>query len=177
VSAFPETRAAAGYAAAHGRGDPAGHRATVLLRRLRACEAALAGADGQMTAAVHGLLRGLVQAARDLAGPAWLAAHSDDPGIAAFTALEATLGLPAPAELDEIIAGALWARFAPDAAAREDGVRADGERGSSCRARAARSPGREHAGSLSAVRERHSGRHGEVAVTMQGDLAPGRRPR
>jgi hypothetical protein len=132
VSAFPKTRAAAGYAAAHGRGDPAGHRATVLLRRLRACGAALAGADGRMAAVVHGLLRGLVQAARDLAGPAWLAAHSDDPGIAAFTALEATLGLPAPAELDEIIAGALWARFAPHAAAREDGVRADGERGSSC---------------------------------------------
>ena len=32
------------------------------------------------------------------------------------------------------------------------------------------------AGRIHAVRERHSGRHGEVAVTMQGDLGPGSRP-
>jgi hypothetical protein len=62
-------------------------------------------------AALHGLLRDLVLAARDLAGPAWLAAASDDPDIAAFTALQATPVPPSPAELDEIISRVLWARF------------------------------------------------------------------
>jgi len=58
-------------------------------------------------AVFHGVLRDLVLAVRDLAGPAWLAAASDDPGIAAFTALQATPVPPAPAELDEIISRTL----------------------------------------------------------------------
>ena len=74
-----------------------------------------------MPAVFHGVLRDLVLAARDLAGPAWLAATSDDPDTAAFTALQATPVPPSPAELDEIIARVLRARFAPPGLARDDG--------------------------------------------------------
>ena len=74
-----------------------------------------------MPAVFHGVLRDLVLAARDLAGPAWLAAASDDPDIAAFTALQATPVPPSPAELDEIISRVLRARFAPPGLARDDG--------------------------------------------------------
>jgi hypothetical protein len=72
-------------------------------------------------AALHGLLRDLVLAARDLAGPSWLAAASDDPDIAAFTALQATPAPPSPAELDEIISRVLWARFPPPGTPRDGG--------------------------------------------------------
>ena len=74
-----------------------------------------------MPAVFHGVLRDLVLAARDLAGPAWLAATSDDPDIAAFTALQATPVPPSPAELDEIISRALRARFTPPGPARDGG--------------------------------------------------------
>ena len=74
-----------------------------------------------MPAVFHGVLRDLVLAARDLAGPAWLAATSDDPDTAAFTALQATPVPPSPAELDEIISRVLRARFAPPGLARDDG--------------------------------------------------------
>jgi hypothetical protein len=47
-----------------------GH-ATILLARLGAC--AGIPAAGGVPAVLHGPLRDLVQAARDLAGPAWLA--------------------------------------------------------------------------------------------------------
>src|SRR6266568_2461313 len=99
MSAFPKTRAAVRYAARHARSELARARAAVL----------------------HGVLRDLVLAARDLAGPAWLAAASDDPDIAAFTALQATPVPPAPAELDEIISRVLRARFAPPGPARDGG--------------------------------------------------------
>ena len=69
MSTFPKTRAAAGYAGRHGRTGLARSRAIVLLKRLNACEAAIAGASGQLPLNVAGLLRGLVLAARDLAGP------------------------------------------------------------------------------------------------------------
>src|SRR6516225_10557889 len=92
MGTFPQTRAAAGYIARHARGELARGRAAVLLTRLDACEHAPAGGD--VPAVFHGVLRDLVLAARDLAGPAWLAAASHDPDIAAFTALQAT---PVPA--------------------------------------------------------------------------------
>ena len=77
-----------------------------------------------MPAVFHGVLRDLVLAARDLAGPAWLAATSDDPDIAAFTALQATPVPPSLAELDEIISRVLRARFAsPATAAAASGQR------------------------------------------------------
>jgi hypothetical protein len=79
VSAFPKTRAAAGYAAGHGPGELTRARATTLLARLDAFEDLLPGGDGDVPAALHGLLRDLVLAARDLAGLSWLAAASDDP--------------------------------------------------------------------------------------------------
>ena len=117
MSAFPKTRAAARYAARHARSELARARAAVLLTRLGACEDIPAGGD--VPAALHGVLRDLVLAARDLAGPAWLAAVGDDPGIAAFTALQATPAPPSPAELDEIISRVLWARFPPLGAPRD----------------------------------------------------------
>lgn len=67
--------------------------AAILLAKLDACEDFLPGGDRDV-AAVHGLPRDLVLTTRDLADPAWLEAASDDPDIAAFTALQAT---PAPA--------------------------------------------------------------------------------
>ena len=60
-------------------------------------------------------------AARDLAGPSWLAAASDDPDIAAFTALQATPAPPSPAGLDAIISRVLWARFPPPGTPRDGG--------------------------------------------------------
>jgi hypothetical protein len=117
MSTFPKTRAAAGYIAWHARGELTRGRATALTARLDACEDIPSGGD--VPAVFHGLLRDLVLAARDLAGPAWLAAASDDPDIAAFTALQAILVPPSPAELDEIISRVLWARFAPPGSARD----------------------------------------------------------
>ena len=116
MSYFPKTRAAAGYAASQERSILARGRAAVLVRRLRACEAALDAAGGYLLPAASGPLRDLVLAARDLAGPAWLAASADDPDVAAFTALESTPAPPAPADLDEVLSRVLWARFAPRAA-------------------------------------------------------------
>lgn len=116
MSYFPKTQAAAGYAASQERSILACGRAAVLVRRLRACEAALDAAGGYLWPAASGPLRDLVLAARDLAGPAWLAASADDPDVAAFTALESTPAPPAPADLDEVLSRVLWARFAPRAA-------------------------------------------------------------
>jgi len=111
MSAFPKTRAAGRYTARHARGELARARAAAVLATLGACEGIPAG--GEVPAVFHGLLRDLVLAVRDLAGPAWLEASGDDPDVAAFTALQATPVPPSPAELDEIIARVLWARFAP----------------------------------------------------------------
>ncbi len=113
MSYFPKTRAAAGYAASRERSDLARGRAAVLLRRLRACETALDTAGAQVPPAASGPLRDLVLAARDLAGPAWLAASADDPDVEAFTVLESAPAPPAPADLDEVLSRVLWARFAP----------------------------------------------------------------
>jgi hypothetical protein len=115
VSVFPKTRAAAGYIAGTGPGEPARARAraTILLARLGACEDLLPGGQGDVPAALHGLLRDLVLAVRDLAGPAWLDASGDDPDVAAFTILEATASPPDRARTDEICSRVLWARPAP----------------------------------------------------------------
>ena len=69
---FGKTRGAAQYAAVHALADLTRARAAVVLRELAACEAALAGGNGRPAAAAcAALLRGLVIAVRDLAGPAW----------------------------------------------------------------------------------------------------------
>lgn len=57
MSAFPKTRAAAGYIAGTGPGELARARATILLARLGACEDLLPGGQGDVPAALHGLLR------------------------------------------------------------------------------------------------------------------------
>jgi hypothetical protein len=81
VRPFGKTRAAAEYAALHALADLTRARAAVVLRELAACETALAGGNGRPPAAASAaLLRGLVIAVRDLAGPAWLEASADDPG-------------------------------------------------------------------------------------------------
>jgi len=98
VSVFPKTRAAAGYIAGTGPGELARARATILLARLGACEDILPGGEGDVPAALHGLLRDLVLAVRDLAGPAWLDASGDDPDVAAFTVLETTASPPGPGQ-------------------------------------------------------------------------------
>ena len=113
MSVFPKTRAAAGYIAGTGPGEPARARATILLARLGACEDILPGGEGDVPAALHGLLRDLMPAVRDLAGPAWLDASGDDPDVAAFTVLQATASPPDRARIDEICSRVLWARFAP----------------------------------------------------------------
>ena len=113
MSTLATTRAATEYAARHARSELARTRAAVLLARLGVCEAAITGGDGQPPV-LAGLLRGLVLAVRDLAGPAWLEASGDDPDVAAFTALQATASPPDPARIDEVCSRVLWARFAPD---------------------------------------------------------------
>jgi len=118
VSVFPKTRAAAGYIAGTGPGELSRARATILLARLGACEDILSGGEGDVPAALHGLLRDLILAVHDLAvhdlaGPAWLDASGDDPDVAAFTVLQATASPPNRARIDEICSRVLWARFAP----------------------------------------------------------------
>lgn len=113
MSVFPKTRAAAGYIAGAGPGELARARATVLLARLGACDDILPGGEGDAPAAACGLLRDLVLAVRDLAGPAWLDASGDDPDVAAFTVLQAAASPPDPARIDETCSRVLWARFGP----------------------------------------------------------------
>ena len=109
---FTKTRSAAHYISRHTTSDLTQSRALVLVKRLGVCEAALAAADGD-PALAHGLLRGLVRTVRKLAGPTWLSANTDDPDIAAFTALGDAPAPPPPGELDELLARVLWARFTP----------------------------------------------------------------
>jgi hypothetical protein len=108
---FTMTRSAADYISRHTSSDLARSHALVLLKRLGSCEAALAAVGGDQRLA-QSLLRGLVLCVEELAEPAWLGANTEDPDIAAFTALGATPAPPPPADLDEILARALWARFA-----------------------------------------------------------------
>ena len=73
----------------------------------------MAERDGQPPVIAAGLLRSLVLAIRDRAGPAWLKASGDDPDVAAFTAMQATASPPDPARIDAICSRVLWARVAP----------------------------------------------------------------
>jgi hypothetical protein len=84
---------------------------TCLAEALGVCEAALAAAGGDPGLGAS-LLRGLALTVRELAGPAWLAGNTDDPDIAAFAALDDAPAPPPPADLDELLARVLWARFA-----------------------------------------------------------------
>ncbi len=110
MSGFPCTRAECVRICQDGPGDRDRSRALALLKRLRDGEAALAR-DDERAPAVLALLRGLVLAARDLAGAGWLLARASQPEIAAFVALDVLPQPPASVELDRILAGLLRARF------------------------------------------------------------------
>lgn len=113
MPAFAKTRGAADHIYQHATGGPTRHQALVLLRRLRACEAALASGDGHIPALAQGLLPSLIPAVRELAGSAWPATADDnDPAIGAITFLSKIPDIPPLSELDEILARILRHRFA-----------------------------------------------------------------
>ena len=114
MSVFPKTRTAAGYIAGTGPGELARARAAILLARLGAYEDILPGSEGDVPAALHGLLRDLVLAVRGLAGPAWLDASGDDPDAAAFTVLETAASPPDRARIDALPHKPASARNQPD---------------------------------------------------------------
>jgi hypothetical protein len=78
-------------------------RALLLDRQLATCT----------TEPTPGMLRQIVIAIRDLAGPAWLTRHASDPAISAFTSLDTTWAPPPLPVLDHILACCLQARFSP----------------------------------------------------------------
>lgn len=86
-------------------------RALLLDRQLATCT----------TGPTPGMLRQIVIAVRDLAGPAWLARHASDPAISAFAALD-TIPTPPPLPiLDHTLARCLQARFSPVHSQPRDG--------------------------------------------------------
>lgn len=112
MPAFAKTRSVADHIYQRATGEPTRHQALVLLRRLRACEAALASGDGHIPALAHDLLLSLIPAVRELAGPASLAASGKDPAVGAITVLAKIPDAAALSELDEIRARFLRHRFA-----------------------------------------------------------------
>jgi hypothetical protein len=110
MSGLPCTRAASARIGEDGPGDRDRSRAAALLKRLRDSEAALARGDDRAPQ-VPGLLRELVLAARELAGTRWITARAANPAVAAFIALDSMPQPPAPADLDQVLAGLLQARF------------------------------------------------------------------
>ncbi len=110
MSRFPCTRAECVRICQDGPGDRDRSRALTLLKRLRDSEAALAR-DDERAPAMLALLRGLVLAARELAGTGWLIARASRSEVAAFLALDVMPQPPAPTDLDQVMAGLLQARF------------------------------------------------------------------
>jgi hypothetical protein len=110
MSGFPRTRAECARICQDGPSDRDRHRALALLKLLRNGEAALARDDDRGPATLA-LLRGLVLAARELAGTGWIMAQDARPETAAFMALDLMPQPPAPAELDQVLAGLFRARF------------------------------------------------------------------
>jgi hypothetical protein len=120
VEPFRKTRAAVRYAARSASAELTRVRAAALLEQLADWETAAAdGSLRQQAAADPGLLRSLVIAVRELAGPDWLDAMDDDPDVAAFTAISATASAPSPDRIDETCSRVLWARFSPVGTYRE----------------------------------------------------------
>jgi hypothetical protein len=113
---FAKTRSLAGHIYQRAAGEPTRHQALVLLRRLRACEAALASDDGHIPALAQTLLLSLIPAVRELANPAWpTAADANDSAIGAITVVAKIPDPPGLSELDEILARILRHRFAASA--------------------------------------------------------------
>jgi hypothetical protein len=120
-----KTRTAADYAYRHAHGELARAEVSEVLRAIAAYDAAT-GPDAMLRR-----MRDLIIAVQQAAGPALLKANADDPDIARFNALleEATGQDTAagqdgtaqddqapggPADLDEILATVLWARYGPE---------------------------------------------------------------
>jgi hypothetical protein len=115
VIAFLKTRAAADHIYRHVPNDRTRRSALAVLSQLNRCEAAVADqtGNGNSPVTISALLRGLISATADLAGPEWLTAHHDDPAAAGFTALRQADHLPDPVVIDDVLSGLLWARYAP----------------------------------------------------------------
>ncbi|HEY3956420.1 MAG TPA: hypothetical protein VGM53_23880 [Streptosporangiaceae bacterium] len=90
--------------------DIAQHAPTALVRH-RALLFDQLAAGITSTAPSAGMLRQIVIAIRDLAGPAWLAAHASEPAVHAFTRLDTTPTPPPLPVLDHTLARCLQARF------------------------------------------------------------------
>jgi hypothetical protein len=112
MPAFAKTRTVADHIYQRAADEPTHHQALVLLRRLRACQAALASGDGHVPALAQDLLLSLIPAVRELAGPAWPTADGNDAAIGAITVLARTPDARALSELDEILARILRHRIA-----------------------------------------------------------------
>lgn len=104
MTTLSQTRAAAGYLTRHAPAALTRSRALLLEEKLTACGNPLP----TVAAPSPGLLRQIVIAVRDLAGPAWLHARTGDPGIHAFTSLDSPPPHPAPSS---------WTRSSPAACA------------------------------------------------------------
>ena len=119
-----KTRTAADYAYRHAHGELARAEVAEVLRAIAAYDAAVS------PVAVLRRMRDLIIAVQQAVGPALLKAGADDPDIARFNALlEEATGKAAgagqdgaarddrasggPADLDEILAAVLWARYGP----------------------------------------------------------------
>jgi hypothetical protein len=103
TTVLTQTSAAARDIAQHAPVAVTRARALLLDQQLAACA----------TGPAPGVLRQIVIAIRDLAGPAWLTHHASDPAIRAFTALDAMPAPPPLPILDHTLARCLQARFTP----------------------------------------------------------------
>jgi hypothetical protein len=102
MTALSQTRAALRDIGQHAPTPLTRHRA-LLLDQL--------AAHITTTAPSAGMLRQIVIAIRDLAGPAWLAAHASEPAVRAFARLDSTPTPPPLPVLDHTLARCLRARF------------------------------------------------------------------
>jgi hypothetical protein len=106
VSVFSCTRAVLVRVCQDGPGDRDRARALALLKQLRGIRPAPDPDHHDLA-----LLRELVLAVRELAGPGWITARAASLEVTAFTALDRMPHPPPSAELDQILASVLQARF------------------------------------------------------------------
>jgi hypothetical protein len=103
MRAFSRTRTVLRHITQHAPSHLTRSRALLLDHQLTTCT----------TPPSPGMLRQIVVAIRQLAGPAWLEANADSPAISAFANLDTTPIPPPLPLLDQILARCLEARFIP----------------------------------------------------------------